>query len=128
MPLAFDFTSTLVIGSILPVATTLLAMSPCSTVASLLGSILPPPLLAITKPKPPNTSMRTIMPPQISRFLVLFLPFATTPPAGSARHLSSSYTPLDVQGFQLFQGLWLEGNARATRPLREFLDWSFEER
>ena len=40
MPLAFDFTSTLVIGSTLPVATTLLAKSPRSTLASFEGSIL----------------------------------------------------------------------------------------
>ena len=42
MPLAFDLTSTLVMGSILPVATTLFARSPFSTLASLEGSILVP--------------------------------------------------------------------------------------
>jgi hypothetical protein len=39
MPLAFDFTSTLVRGWIFPVATTERAMSPFSAVASLEGSI-----------------------------------------------------------------------------------------
>src|ERR1700740_2770269 len=42
MPLALDLSSTLVMGWILPVATTLLAMSPRVTLASLLGSILLP--------------------------------------------------------------------------------------
>jgi len=44
MPLALDLISTLVMGSILPVATTLLARSPFSTLASFEGSILVPPL------------------------------------------------------------------------------------
>src|ERR1035438_1190295 len=48
MPLAFDLISTLVIGVTLPVATTLLARSPCSTLASLVGSILVPPRVAAT--------------------------------------------------------------------------------
>src|SRR5580692_4404673 len=42
MPLALDFSSTLVMGWILPVATTLLAMSLRVALASLLGSILLP--------------------------------------------------------------------------------------
>src|ERR1700674_4560142 len=50
MPLAFDLTSTLVMGSILPVATTLFARSPFSTLASLEGSILVPLLDAINTP------------------------------------------------------------------------------
>ena len=50
MPLALDLTSTLVMGSILPVATTLFARSPFSTLASLEGSILVPLLDAISAP------------------------------------------------------------------------------
>ena len=44
IPLAFDFTSTLVIGSILPVATTDLVIVPRSTVAIVLGSNSAPAL------------------------------------------------------------------------------------
>src|ERR1700675_3926565 len=50
MPLALDLISTLVMGSILPVATTLFARSPFSTLASLEGSILVPLLDAINTP------------------------------------------------------------------------------
>src|SRR6202158_5447401 len=50
MPLALDLISTLVMGSILPVATTLFARSPFSTLASLEGSILVPLLDAISAP------------------------------------------------------------------------------
>src|SRR5216683_1806106 len=50
MPLAFDLISTLVMGSIFPVATTLFARSPFSTLASFEGSILVPPLDAISAP------------------------------------------------------------------------------
>src|ERR1700681_489393 len=50
MPLALHLISTLVMGSILPVATTLFARSPFSTLASLEGSILVPLLDAISAP------------------------------------------------------------------------------
>src|ERR1700675_346377 len=50
MPLALDLISTLVMGSILPVATTLFARSPFSTLASFDGSILVPLVDAITTP------------------------------------------------------------------------------
>src|SRR6202162_3368051 len=50
MPLALDLISTLVMGSILPVATTLFAGPPFSTLASLEGSILVPLLDAINTP------------------------------------------------------------------------------
>src|SRR5271157_1692802 len=50
MPLALDLISILVMGSILPVATTLFARSPFSTFASFEGSILVPPVEAITTP------------------------------------------------------------------------------
>src|SRR6516225_414379 len=78
MPLAFDLISTLVIGVTLPVATTLLARSPFSTFASLVGSILVPPLVAAT---PTITSARTATDEMVmisQRFFFFFpLPFAT---------------------------------------------------
>src|SRR5215472_6222565 len=88
MPLAFDLTSTLVIGVTLPVATTLLARSPRSTLASFEGSILVPPLLAAITPTAisstiPNTTLLQTM--TLRRFFLLFpLPF-TTPPVGRWR-------------------------------------------
>jgi len=52
MPEAFDFTSTLVMGWTLPVATTDRAMSPRSTLASCEGSILAPfPRAATAMPR-----------------------------------------------------------------------------
>ena len=50
IPLALDFTSTLVMGVTLPVATTLLARSPFSTFCSFEGSILVPPRVAAISP------------------------------------------------------------------------------
>jgi len=50
MPLALLLISTLVIGSTLPVATTLFTTSPRSTLASFVGSILVPPLRAAISP------------------------------------------------------------------------------
>ena len=57
MPLAFDFTSTFVIGVTLPVATTLLAKSPFSTLASFDGSILVPPRVAANTPTAISSTM-----------------------------------------------------------------------
>src|SRR5260221_5720542 len=76
MPLAFDFTSTLVIGVTLPVATTLLARSPFSTLASFEGSILVPPRVAAnTPPAMRSTSTPTTLPQIISlRRFFLFVP------------------------------------------------------
>src|SRR5580658_1456225 len=83
MPLALDFTSTLVIGVTLPVATTLLARSPFSTLASFDGSILVPPRVAANTPPAINRTMTTTTLPQmisLRRFFLFFpLPF-TTPP------------------------------------------------
>src|SRR6185369_14946323 len=76
IPLALDLISTLVMGWILPVATTLLARSPFSTFASLVGSILVPPVLAATRP-PTTTSTRKTVPMMIHKRLDFFLPFAT---------------------------------------------------
>src|ERR1017187_8458608 len=82
MPLALDLISTLVMGSILPVATTLFARSPFSTLASFEGSILVPPLDAISAPA--TTKMRTTaaIDPQMIRlrrfFFALPLPLPST--------------------------------------------------
>src|SRR6266568_9664644 len=76
MPLALDLISTLVMGSILPVATTLLARSPFSTFASFEGSILVPPLVAAYTPPAITRSTTAAMEPYIillRRFD--FLPF-----------------------------------------------------
>src|ERR1700687_578069 len=56
MPLALDLISTLVMGSILPVATTLFAKSPFLTLASFEGSILVPLLEAISAPATTRTT------------------------------------------------------------------------
>src|SRR5215831_11155023 len=82
MPLALDLTSTLTMGSILPVATTDLAKSPFSTLASLEGSILVPPCTAATKTRAPPTT-RTAPPTTYQSLLLFFLPlpFATTTPS-----------------------------------------------
>src|SRR5208282_3267226 len=88
MPLAFDFTSTLVMGVTFPVATTLLARSPFSTLASFEESILVPPRVAAnTPPAITSTTTVTIAPQIISfrRFFLLFpLPF-TPPPVDTAK-------------------------------------------
>src|SRR5512137_2406130 len=57
MPLAFDLTSTLDNGSTLPVATTDLAMEPCSTFASFSeGMVLSTAKSAPKTQYPPNTT------------------------------------------------------------------------
>ena len=63
MPLALDFTSTLVMGVTLPVATTLLARSPFSTLASFDGSILVPPRVAAKTPIAIRRTIPSPMPP-----------------------------------------------------------------
>src|SRR5579862_923827 len=81
MPLAFDLTSTFVIGSILPVATTLFARSPFSTFASFEGSIFVPPLDAITTPVTIRSSRTTPIELQMItrlRFFFLLLPLPST--------------------------------------------------
>jgi hypothetical protein len=74
IPLALDFTSTRVIGSTLPVATTLFAKSCRSTLASLDGSIFVPPLVTAYRATPQRSNAPTPMPPQSSQ-LRFFLPF-----------------------------------------------------
>src|SRR5215471_11489350 len=96
MPLAFDFTSTLVIGVTLPVATTLLARSPFSTLASFEGSILVPPLLAAMTPTAINRTITAPTLPQMISlrrfFLLLPLPF-TMPPRDTARWRLGAIAP-----------------------------------
>src|SRR5450756_1199815 len=80
MPLAFDLISTLVMGVTLPVATTLLARSPFSTFASLVGSILVPPRVAATATITNARTATDTIEMMIQRFfffLPLPLPFAT---------------------------------------------------
>src|SRR5216683_1484959 len=77
MPLALDLISALESGWILPVATTTLARSPRSTVASLDGSISWLGLRAAFTPKPAPRTTTTATEPQMMRrrrFLP-FLPF-----------------------------------------------------
>ena len=88
MPLAFDFTSTLVIGVTLPVATTLLARSPFSTLASFEGSILVPPRVAAKTPPAISSTMTATTLTQIISLRRFFLPLVplpfTTPPRCTA--------------------------------------------
>src|SRR5438105_596939 len=83
MPLALDLISALVMGSTLPVATTLLANGPCSTLAFLSSGILEPPRV---KPAMIKTMINTTtMIPAMMKsrfFLLLPLPFATNASAG----------------------------------------------
>jgi hypothetical protein len=59
MPLAFDLISTLLIGSILPVATTDRTIVPRSTVASLEGSMAVDAPLSVEKPQMPAIARTT---------------------------------------------------------------------
>src|SRR3990167_4715379 len=82
MPLAFDLTSTLAKGSILPVATTDRAMSPRSTLASFEGSISWLGRSATATPTMvPTTPTRATLKKIIRRRLRLFLwlPFIDLP-------------------------------------------------
>src|ERR1019366_60123 len=96
MPLALDLISTLVMGSILPVATTLFARSPFSTLASFEGSILVPPLDAISAPA--TTKMRTTaaIDPQMIRlrrfFFALPLPLPSTTASCLISNLRTGFT------------------------------------
>src|ERR1035437_5192317 len=88
MPLALDLISTLVMGSILPVATTLFARSPFSTLASFEGSILVPPLDAISTPVTTRTRTAAAIDPQMIRFRRFFLPLPL--PSTTASCLNSN--------------------------------------
>ena len=69
MPLAFDLISTLVMGSIFPVATTDRAIVPRSTVASLDSGIFAGPPKYADPPHPITARPRTATPPYTARFL-----------------------------------------------------------
>src|ERR1039458_5614852 len=89
MPLALDLTSTLVMGSILPVATTLFARSPRSTLASFEGSILVPVLDAISAPATTRTRTTAAIELQMMiRLRRFFLPFPL--PSTTASCLNSN--------------------------------------
>src|ERR1039457_814298 len=89
MPLALDLTSTLVMGSILPVATTLFAKSPFSTLASFEGSILVPLLDAISAPATTRTTTAAAIELQMMiRLRRFFLPFPL--PSTTASCLTSN--------------------------------------
>src|SRR5437879_4319770 len=82
MPLALDLISALVMGSTLPVATTLFASGPCSTLAFLSSGILDPPRVnpMMATPTINATTMMAAMMKSFF-FLLLPLPFATNPSA-----------------------------------------------
>src|SRR6266852_6951673 len=88
MPLAFDLTSTLESGWILPVATTTRAKSPRSTEASFDGSIVRFGLSAALTPYPPPKSANnaTLAQMILRRRFLPFFPFAKPLPL------------LDIQG------------------------------
>src|SRR5712692_3346110 len=92
MPLALDLISTLVMGSIFPVATTLLARSPFSTLASFEGSILVPLLDAINTPVTTRARTPAAIELQIMiRLRRFFLPLPL--PSTTASCLISSLRP-----------------------------------
>src|SRR5690242_14083321 len=88
MPLALDLISTFVMGSTLPVATTLLARSPFSTLASLVGSILVPPRVAAVTPSTISTRARSDPPAYRSRLRFFFLPLPLPFPLATVALLS----------------------------------------
>src|SRR6185312_9620080 len=94
MPLALDFTSTLVMGSIFPVATTLCARSPFSTLPSFEGSIFVLPLVAAINPTAIKITTTTATPAYIHPLRFFLLPF-TCPPAGALfRPVGPDYSAL----------------------------------
>src|SRR5215468_1989473 len=78
-------------GVTLPVATTLLARSPFSTLASFVGSILVPPRVAANTPIAISRTIPNPTPPQIISLRRFFLPLVTLPftdpPHSSCRQL-----------------------------------------
>src|SRR3990172_408074 len=96
MPLAFDLSSPLTSGSILPVATTDRAMSPFSTLASFEGSISRLGRSASARPKMVPASPTPATPKKIIRRrlrLLLWLPFIGLP-----RSRNSSCPMLKYEG------------------------------
>src|SRR5258708_38844295 len=97
MPLALDLSSTLLMGSILQVATALFARSPFSTLASFEGSILVPPLDAISAPATTRIPRAAPIELQIMirlRRFFLPLPLPSTTPSSLIPHLSPPIHPL----------------------------------
>src|ERR1019366_9748352 len=91
MPLALDLISTLVMGSIFPVATTLFAKSPFSTLASFDGSILVPLLEAISAPATTSTTTTAAIELQmIIRLRRFFLPLPLPLPSTTASCLNAN--------------------------------------
>src|ERR1700751_2889389 len=110
MPLALDFTSTFVMGVTLPVATTLLARPPFSTLASFDGSILVPPRVAARTP-PAFKGPRTVAPlPHIFSLRRCFLPLVplpfTTPPVRTAKWRLGAIAP-SLLSTRTYLGLFL---------------------
>ena len=91
MPLAFDFTSTFVMGVTLPVATTLLARSPFSTLASFDGSILVPPRVAAKTPTAISSTMPESHAAPDNQFATLLLMIPVT--VHNASCICSRLTP-----------------------------------
>src|SRR5438105_15712030 len=99
MPLALDLISALVMGSTLPVATTLFASGPCSTLAFLSSGILDPPRVNPMMTTP-TINAATIMAAMMKSFffLLLPLPFATNPSAENQKIVRLGYGTRDREG------------------------------
>src|SRR4051794_22842913 len=87
MPEAFDFTSTFVMGWILPVATTERATSPLVTFAIRLGSMDDPDTMRASATAPPITTTKMAKVTQIHKRLLFFA--ATLPPPATRKRSRS---------------------------------------
>ena len=101
MPLAFDFTSTLVIGVTLPVATTLLAKSPFSTLASFEGSILVPPRVAANTPPAISSTITSANAAPDNQFATLLLIISVT-----VHNASWRYRQVEIGSHSAALTLW----------------------
>src|ERR1700691_3038978 len=110
MPLALDLISTFVMGVIFPVATTLLARSPFSTLASLIGSILVPPRVAATATITSATTDNETAVMMIQRLFLWFLPFATAPSATGQHFVLISGTLKNENLFRSEKESWYRRN------------------
>src|SRR4026209_2973342 len=73
MPFAFDLISTLVMGSIFPVATTERVMVARSTVASRVGSVVEEAPFSVERPQAAATASTTMTAPTRLHFLDFFM-------------------------------------------------------
>src|SRR3954451_16253342 len=105
MPLALDLISALVMGSTLPVATTLLAKGPCSTLAFLSSGILAPPRLAPMMMSTMTTTATMAAMMKSFFFLLLPLPFATT----ASEDIQKQYGLVKVRANQLGSSFHFRG-------------------